>query len=237
MRPNIFVSGIYKLLLSLPHELDNDELRSTQPQVIYISNVLLESKAFYILPSSTYQAMNPLQIPREIFVRDEEDNVEVSRADSSKKGRPSKRDKQKKAKDAIGALDKWLGKNTLVYRESADEQTAADVPTSTHVLMSHPPIISRDNYRLEKSCLLDSLGVYRPCESSPEDMEGQKALKRANEAVLARLRAIDEMAASRGMEVGGEGGEKTGLARVERAVSEIGKRGGILGLLDGSGTS
>ena len=46
------------------------------------------------------------------------------------------------------------------------------------------------------------------------------------------------MAAEKGLEVGGEGGEKTGLKRVERAVDELRQRNGssgILGLLEGAG--
>jgi len=59
-------------------------------------------------------------------------------------------------------------------------------------------------------------------------------------AVLARLKRIDAMAAAKGLEVGGEGGDRTGLVRVERAVEELenrpdGRRGGILGLLEGGG--
>ena len=48
------------------------------------------------------------------------------------------------------------------------------------------------------------------------------------------------MAAEQGLEVGGEGGEMTGLLRVEKAVKEFqeGKsRGGILALLDGAGAN
>jgi len=53
-------------------------------------------------------------------------------------------------------------------------------------------------------------------------------------AVLGRLKKIDAMAEERGMEVGGEGGELTGLGRVERAAADSGK-GGILGLSQGAG--
>jgi hypothetical protein len=71
-----------------------------------------------------------------------------------------------------------------------------------------------------------------------EGGEGVEALERANMAVLARLKKIDAMAAEKGMEVGGEGGELTGLGRVERAVGElrVGDKGGILGLSEGAGT-
>jgi len=235
MQPSHFVSDIYNSVLSLPIELDNDESRPIQLRIIYMSTVLLESKTFYILPPSADQAMNPVQIPREIFVRDDEDDVEDPRFNSSsKKGRPSKREKQKKAKDAIGALNTWLGKNTHVHQETVGDQPSDQQQTSTHVMISHAPIMTRDNYRHEKTCLLNSLGAFRSFEGSLEDTDGQRALRRANEAVLARLKAIDELAASQGMEVGGEGGEKTGLARVERA---IGETGGMLGLLEGSGIS
>ena len=47
------------------------------------------------------------------------------------------------------------------------------------------------------------------------------------------MRRIDRMAAERGLEVGGEGGERTGLARVEKAVTSHG--GGLLNLLEGAG--
>jgi hypothetical protein len=72
-----------------------------------------------------------------------------------------------------------------------------------------------------------------------EREEGMEALERANMAVLGRLKRIDAIAAEKGMEVGGEGGELTGLGRVERAAGELGKagqgKGGILNLTEGAG--
>jgi hypothetical protein len=91
--------------------------------------------------------------------------------------------------------------------------------------------VSRTNYRTQKARVLDAL-------LERENGEGVDALEHANLAVLARLKKIDEMAAEKGMEVGGEGGELTGLGRVERAVRELrsGGKGGILGLSEGAGT-
>jgi hypothetical protein len=44
------------------------------------------------------------------------------------------------------------------------------------------------------------------------------------------------MAAEKGLEVGGEGGESTGLGRVERAVGELAQgKPGMLGLTEGAG--
>lgn len=175
--------------------------------------------------------MNPRELPREIFVRDD-DELEQPETTLKKKGRPSKRDKQKRAKDALSALDSWLEKSSFVYQQPGNRAATS----TTHVLVSHPPTSSRDGYRGKKAVLLNALG--------PDEVmaEGQQALMRANEAVLTRLKEIDEMAASQGMEVGGEGGEKTGLARVEKAVADLkqgttttDKRGGILSLLEGSG--
>jgi hypothetical protein len=62
----------------------------------------------------------------------------------------------------------------------------------------------------------------------------EKVLERANQAILGRMKKIDQMAAERGLEVGGEGGERTGLARVERAVTHM-ESGGLLRLLEGAG--
>jgi hypothetical protein len=94
-------------------------------------------------------------------------------------------------------------------------------------LLSHAPTVSRANYGAQKTHVLGAL-------LEREEGRGVEALERANLAVLGRLKKIDAMAAERGMEVGGEGGELTGLGRVERAAGELGK-GGILGLTQGAG--
>lgn len=201
-------------------------------------------------------------------------------AAGKKKGRPSKRDKVRKAKDAVVALDKWLEKNTYAYPDSANELgeggSTAYLPRTTHTLISHPPTVSRAIYTVQKTHILNAIDTpgavppsasgngdvfpgsnadsSRPPVSAVSSSEASRthllphsrgslerdALERANEAVLARLKKIDEMAAERGLEVGGEGGEQTGLARVERAVKEFcegkaGSKGGILNLLEGAG--
>jgi hypothetical protein len=77
-------------------------------------------------------------------------------------------------------------------------------------VLSQAPTVSRANYGAQK---MRVLGVLL----EREDGRGVEALERANLAVLGRLKEIDAMAAERGMEVGSEGGELTGLGRVERA--------------------
>jgi hypothetical protein len=98
--------------------------------------------------------------------------------------------------------------------------------------------MTRNNYRAKKSELLEK---FEPNYPYVTEERGRAALERANRGVVSRLRKIDEEAAAKGMEIGGEGGERTGLRRVERAADELGKLGsvggwgGLLGLLEGAG--
>lgn len=181
-----------------------------------------------------------------------------------KKGRPTKGDKRRKALLALNRVDKWLGKNTLIIQppvttsnstadgsepgEEPADGTPPAAPVMTHVLISHPPTATLDKYRTQKKELLDLINPNLT-SSAPEDHTGmvektaaREALECANEAVLARLKRLDRMAAEKGLEVGGEGGERTGLERVGRAVAELhdadatsAAKGGILGLLEGGG--
>jgi len=174
---------------------------------------------------------------------------------TKKKGRPTKRDKKKKAVHALHQVDKWLEKNTVTIQPpsnsvSGQAQDAGNpilplAPMSTHVLMSHPPMTTLNNYRTQKSLLLDAINPnIGESALEPGRTFAQEALDRANTAVLARMKKLDQMAAEKGLEVGGEGGDRTGLGRVEKAVAELdradvlsGPRGGILGLLEGGGMS
>lgn len=205
----------------------------------------MKARVFYILPESDLCPSNPRELPRELFVQDPV--LPESQSDApqpKKKGRPSKRDKLKKAKDALGNLDKWLDRNTFIPQIPPPGYMSmpGPPPVAQHVLLSHPPIMSHYNYQVHKSHLLNALDPLYPNPHAPTDTsDGRAALERANHHVLNRLKKIDRLAAEQGLEVGGEGGDRTGLERVERAVGELGKtgplgrRGGILGLLEGGG--
>jgi len=220
-----------------------------------VLSTLVKAHAFYILPASTLHPFNPRELPREIFVQDGYELStpvnEQGQGLTKKKGRPTKRDKKRKALQALHQVDKWLEKNTVtihppsvVPNPEVDHTTSPPAPITTHVLMSHPPMTTLNNYRTQKSHLLDAIstdiGLTTP---EPGKISAQEALHRANTAVLARMKRLDQMAAEKGLEVGGEGGERTGLGRVEKAVAELhqgsdmvsGPRGGILGLLEGGG--
>ena len=213
--PNTF-PDLYDAIMHLPDTLDAEHLVHLRPHVIYVLSEFSKAGAFYILPHSRAHPLNPRELPREVVVED----LAVK-----KRGRPSKREKKKKAKDSLVALNKWLVRTKQLCEVAGPESGEM----STHVLLSQRPTTTRANYRWYKSGLLHELSL--------EDDVGQAALRRANDAVAKRMRRMDEAAAARGLEVGGEGGDRTGLGRVERAVDELGERGrgGLLCLMDGAG--
>jgi len=253
---NPIVKDQYELFLDTPKAVSP----MLAPYASQVVSALVNAKAFYVLPVSELGSYNPRMLPREVFI---EDVNEMSQRDArvlplgsevdppstglddtqddattptrvpKKKGRPSKRDIARRAKDAMAGLDRWLDRTESVGRVAGGGGTGPNRARG-HALLSHAhaPAVSRENYRAQKTRVLDAL-------LEKEGGEGMEALELANVAVLARLKKIDAMAAEKGMEVGGEGGELTGLGRVERAVGELrtGSKGGILGLSQGAGTS
>ena len=224
------------------------------PYASQVLSALTNAKVFYILPVSKIGPYNPRVLPREVYIEDVDEMAEkdsltaplesdvdpqVANLNSTgedtvtskvpkKKGRPSKRDIAKRAKEAVGGLDRWLERTNWV-NQVASGDGAGPSRLRGQALLSHAPIASRTNYGVQKARVLGAL-------MEREEGNGVEALERANLEVLGRLKKIDAMAAERGMEVGGEGGELTGLCRVERAAAELAKGGiGILGLSQGAG--
>lgn len=251
---NPIVKDQYELFVDTPKAVSP----MLAPYASQVVSALVNAKVFYVLPVSELGSYNPRILPREVFIEDVDEmgqgdarvlplepevdpastGLDDTQADArtptrvqKKKGRPSKRDIAKRAKDAVTGLDRWLDRTESV---SVGRVAGGTGPNRArgHVLLSHAhaPAVSRENYRAQKTRVLDAL-------LKNEGGKGMEALEVANVAVLGRLRKIDAMAAEKGMEVGGEGGELTGLGRVERAVGELRANGGILGLSQGAGTS
>jgi hypothetical protein len=223
------------------------------PYASQVLSALQNAFVFYVLPVSRLEPYNPRVLPREVYVEDEEETVQrtgstcfpteseldlpVSGSSGTqeggmaavkvpkKKGRPSKQTIAKRTKDAVAGLDRWLERTDSVVGRAAGGSGTGPSRARGHALLSHAPTVSRANYRAQKTQVLGAL--------TEQGGEGMEALERANMAVLGRLKKIDAMAAEKGLEVGGEGGELTGLGRVERAAS----RGGILSLMEGAGSS
>jgi len=236
----------YESLLEMPKTVSP----ILAPYASQVLSALTNAKAFYILPVSKLGPYNPRMLPREVYIEEVDEMTEgtvpleserdqpVAGLSSTagdavmtakvpkKKGRPSKREMAKRAKEAISGLDRWLERTDSVGRAAGGDGPEASRARGQAVL-SQAPTVSRANYGAQKMRVLGAL-------LEREDGRGVEALERANSAVLGRLKKIDAMAAERGMEVGGEGGELTGLGRVERASVELAK-GGLLGLSEGAG--
>ncbi|KAI6007222.1 hypothetical protein EDD15DRAFT_2153593 [Pisolithus albus] len=209
-------------VMCLPDTLNTVPLESLRPHAIYVLSELVG--AFQILPHSKVCPMNPRELPRELVV---EELGNGSGKGKRRRGRLSKREKKKKAKDSLVSLSKWLDRTRQTHEIGVGSETSGTV--TRHVLLSQRPVSTRSNYRLCKSELWAELGKA--------GAGGSAALRRASDAVVRRMRKMDEVAAAEGLEVGGEGGDRTGLGRVERAAaataSETG--GGLLSLLEGAG--
>ncbi|KAF5385283.1 hypothetical protein D9615_001387 [Tricholomella constricta] len=223
-------------LKALPDSLNADHLQPLQPNVSRILSVLLKDKVFFVTPHSVLGALSPRDLPREIFV----DEGTVLRLDPSapkKKGRPTRRDKAKKAKLALDNLDRWL------------EGTPGPLPTLSTVLMppplegaptlEHPLTSTLRRYHAEKTQILNSIDTQS--ESTVLPLHVGMTVERANQFVLGRLKAAEGLFSLDGVIV--EGGALAGVARVERAVNELGdvkalgRKGGALNLLEGAGKS
>lgn len=232
----------FESLLGLPGELGlSTDLKTLQDQVSYMIHLLKSKSAFIILPPSHLYAQNPRILPREVVQSGE---VDAFREESTgkKAGRPSKAEKSQKARLAISTLNSWTESNAFpaqsIVKDVAGASSASDIPEGdfvlfdhngrrteplTHKILAERPLGSLNDYRSKKDELLSGLS-------------SQEVLARANNKVLSRLKEIDSMAAEQGLEVGSEGGERSGLERVERAVMSMSNgRKGLLGLLEGEG--
>ncbi|KAF5385468.1 hypothetical protein D9757_005420 [Collybiopsis confluens] len=125
---------------------------------------------------------NPRQLPREIYV----DSLTDSDLQVAKKsGRPSKRDKAKKAKAALDGIDKWMH-NTSAPRPSAQDQEGPSTAT-IHYLLAQPPMQSLWEYQAHKSSTLLAINSV-PAEA----LDSPSAMELVTHEVLERLRQLQE---------------------------------------------
>lgn len=233
----------FEMLLGLPGELGSStDLKILQDQVTYMIHLLKSRSAFVILPPSHLYAQNPRILPREVVQSGEVDAFRKEQSTGKKAGRPSKAEKSQKTRLAVSLVNSWTESNAFpaqsIVKDMAGASSASDIPEGdfvlfdhngrrteplTHKILAERPLGSLNDYRTKKDELLSGLS-------------GQEVLARANNKVLTRLKEIDSMAAEQGLEVGSEGGERSGLERVERAVMSMSNgRKGLLGLLEGEG--
>lgn len=100
------------------------------------------------------------------------------------------------------------------------------------MLLAQPPKTTLNHYKSHKSHLLNVIDPPYPHPAEVSD--GHLAIERANHYVLERLKEAEGISPA-------EQSAPSGRERVERAIDElnnnkaVGRRGGILGLLEGAG--
>ncbi|KAF8445790.1 hypothetical protein L210DRAFT_3528444 [Boletus edulis BED1] len=125
---------LYQDIVMLPDALDAEFLRPIRPHVVYVQSKLLQAQAFHILPRAETHPLNPRALPREVVVEDAEATTSTAQG-RKKKGRPSRRERIKKARDSLVALDGW--------RED---------------VLGSQPSVARARYVMAKSALMDAIG-------------------------------------------------------------------------------
>ncbi|KXN83873.1 hypothetical protein AN958_00953 [Leucoagaricus sp. SymC.cos] len=181
--------------------------------VLYIASTMVNDQVFYILPSSDLGPENPRYLPREVLVGDS--TPEPDPEAPKKKGRPTWREKARRAQTALNNLNDWL-------------DTTSESPTAT--VTSESPIPQEDlvQYQSDKAELIAALG----------NASGKEAVEMTNAIILNRLREAQAIQ----NETDGQGSVEHhkfgGVERVERAVlalDGVNGQGGVLGLLEGAG--
>jgi hypothetical protein len=230
-------ADIYTDLLELPAALQEPDMLPFRDPAVYTISRLLDAELFRIGPMLVDHAQNPRSLPREWYVNEAMGVLAGHIAEPAKKkklGRPSKREKARRAREDMAALDLWLDETTMP-QAGGDPTGALEVSVG---MPGGPLSETAKQYRAAKIALLDQL---LPEEHTATDDMTRSAVVAANNRVLERLRRIDALAAEKGLEVGGAGGVSTGLVRVERAVEELersigpGARAGVLSLSEGAG--
>jgi hypothetical protein len=148
-----------------------------------------------------------------------------------KKGRPTRLDKVKKAKGVLHNLEMWLENTSgsqmppaaIAPDLASTSETTPTAKTEVEATLGH--------YQNSKSYLLNRIDFRA---QSGGASERYTAFQQANQFVLDRLKAMEELLASDGISLSND--PNAVLARVEHAVKEFieadeGHGGGILGLL------
>jgi len=221
----------YLSLKMLPDSFDSEPLLPLKLPVCYILSVLFKNHIFFIVPHSDLNPLNPRTLPREIFI-DGHHLLPAALNAPKKKGRPSKRDKAKKAKTALEDLDSWL--------DRAANTSATNVSLAidhNHFVAAYPTGTSLARYQTEKSSLLN--GINTDIQSG--SLQTQSTVERANRFILERLKSANQLDSLQGLPLPSEGEELVGISRIERALEELahptGSNWGVgaLGLLEGAG--
>lgn len=224
----------YASLKALPSSLIGNYLLPLQPVVFHILSTLVTDGVFFLVPSTHLHALNPRDLPREVFV-DEETVMLVDPAAPKKKGRPTRLDKAKKVKASLHNLERRLEDPSCQISTAAIPLGLA-CPSEANDTVKTQVEATLVQYLNSKSQLLSRIDL-RAQSGGPS--ERYTFFQQANQFVLDRLKATEELLASDGVSLNDPNAV---LARVERAVKEFieaeedgqGQGGGLLSLLEGA---
>ena len=111
----------------MPEDVANTHVRDLQPYTAFILSCIWKDQIFFILPKNELGPLNPRVLPRELFAH--EAPILNSETSQKRKGRPAGREKSKKARAALHALDEWIAKpststeNDLLYEYQVDKSS------------------------------------------------------------------------------------------------------------------
>jgi len=112
--------------MSMADTLSSPQMQPLRPHVQFLLCRLKKEQVFFILPKSELGAMKPRELPREVLADD--DITFSDHGGQKRKGRPARREKGKKARLALEAVDSWLsrsgehGDSTTINRILGDYQ-------------------------------------------------------------------------------------------------------------------
>ena len=93
----------------MPEAVANTHVRNLQPYTTFILSCLWKDQVFFVLPKNELGPLNPRDLPRELFAH-EAPILNLESGSQKRKGRPTGREKSKKARAALQGLDEWIAK-------------------------------------------------------------------------------------------------------------------------------
>lgn len=138
----------YISLKNLPEAVANTHVRDLQPYTAFILSCLWKDQVFLILPKNELGPLNPRVLPRELFAH--EAPILNPETPQKRKGRPAGREKSKKARAALQALDDWIAKPSTSIENDSLYEYQADKSSMMNTLASEAAMDGVNTFVLER---------------------------------------------------------------------------------------
>ena len=130
--------------------LSSPQMQPLRPYVEFILSRLEKEQVFLILPKNELGAMKPRDLPREVLV---DDGIIFSEHRSQKrKGRPARREKGKKARLALEAVESWLSGSGL-HEDATINKVLGDYQTTKMIMLKDGGVSAETIERMNQSVL------------------------------------------------------------------------------------